>query len=162
MRDWGRLRHNDRSLWWPILSRNKRCVALNLREPEGQRIAGELAANADIILENFRPGTMEKWGLGPEDVHARNPRAIYARVSGYGQTGRYRDRPGFASAGEAISGLRHINGYPDQAPPRSASRSATRWRRSRRSRASCSPCTPASAGPRARSSTPRSSTRASR
>ena len=119
MRDWGRLRHNDRSLWWSILARNKRSVALNLREPEGQRIAGELAATADIILENFRPGTMEKWGLGPEDVHARNPRAIYARVSGYGQTGRYAQRAGFASAAEAISGLRHINGYPDQAPPRS-------------------------------------------
>ena len=71
------------------------------------------------MLENFRPGTMEKWGLGPEDIHARNPRCIYARVSGYGQTGRYSDRPGFASAGEALSGLRYINGYPDQAPPRS-------------------------------------------
>ena len=73
---------------------------------------------ADIVLENFRPGTMEKWGLGPDDVHARNPRAIFARVTGYGQTGRYRDRPGFASASEAISGLRDINGYPGQAPPR--------------------------------------------
>jgi crotonobetainyl-CoA:carnitine CoA-transferase CaiB-like acyl-CoA transferase len=119
MRDWGRLRHNDHSLWWSILARNKRSVALNLRKPEGQAIAAQLAAAADIVLENFRPGTMEKWGLGPEDVHKANPRAIYARVSGYGQTGRYRDRPGFASAGEAISGLRHINGYPDQAPPRS-------------------------------------------
>src|SRR6188472_3285300 len=118
MRDWGRLRHNDHSLWWTILARNKRSVALNLREPEGQRIAADLAATADIVLENFRPGTMEKWGLGPEDVHARNPRAIYARVSGYGQTGRYRDRPGFASASEAIGGLLFINGYPDQAPPR--------------------------------------------
>src|SRR4051795_1594467 len=119
MRDWGRLRHNDRSMWWSILARNKRSVALNLREPEGQRIAAELAATADIVLENFRPGTMEKWGLGPEDIHARNPGCIYARVSGYGQTGRYAHRPGFASAGEAISGLRYINGYPDQAPPRS-------------------------------------------
>lgn len=119
MRDWGRLRHNERSLWWSILARNKRSVALNLRKPEGQRIAADLAASADIVLENFRPGTMEKWGLGPDDLHARNPGLIYARVSGYGQTGRYRDRPGFASAGEAISGLRHINGYPDQAPPRS-------------------------------------------
>jgi crotonobetainyl-CoA:carnitine CoA-transferase CaiB-like acyl-CoA transferase len=118
MRDWGRLRHNDRSLWWTILARNKRSVALNLREAEGQKIALDLAASADIVLENFRPGTMEKWGLGPEDVHARNPRAIYARVSGYGQTGRYAHRPGFASAGEAISGLRSINGYPGQAPPR--------------------------------------------
>jgi crotonobetainyl-CoA:carnitine CoA-transferase CaiB-like acyl-CoA transferase len=119
MRDWGRLRHNDHSLWWSILARNKRSVTLNLRTERGQRLAGDLAAAADVIVENFRPGTMEKWGLGPGDVHARNPRAVYARVSGYGQTGRYRDRPGFASAGEAIAGLRHINGYPDQAPPRS-------------------------------------------
>src|ERR671932_925283 len=118
MRDWGRLRHNDHSLWWSILARNKRSVTLNLRKPEGQRIAMRLCESADIVLENFRPGTMEKWGLGPEDVHARNAKAIYARVTGYGQTGRYRDRPGFASAGEAISGLRGINGYPDQAPPR--------------------------------------------
>jgi crotonobetainyl-CoA:carnitine CoA-transferase CaiB-like acyl-CoA transferase len=118
MRDWGRLRHKDHSLWWSILARNKRSVTLNLREAEGQRIAMRLCDSADIVLENFRPGTMEKWGLGPEDVHAKNPRAVYARVTGYGQTGRYRDRPGFASAGEAISGLRGINGYPDQAPPR--------------------------------------------
>jgi crotonobetainyl-CoA:carnitine CoA-transferase CaiB-like acyl-CoA transferase len=119
MRDWGRLRHNDHSLWWSVLARNKRSVTLNLRTESGQRLAGDLAASADVIVENFRPGTMEKWGLGPDDVHERNPRAVYARVSGYGQTGRYRDRPGFASAGEAIAGLRHINGYPDQAPPRS-------------------------------------------
>jgi succinyl-CoA---D-citramalate CoA-transferase len=118
MRDWGRLRHNDHSLWWSILARNKRSVTLNLREEEGQQIAMRLCESADVVLENFRPGTMEKWGLGPDDVHARNPRAVYARVTGYGQTGRYRDRPGFASASEAISGLRGINGYPDQAPPR--------------------------------------------
>jgi crotonobetainyl-CoA:carnitine CoA-transferase CaiB-like acyl-CoA transferase len=118
MRDWGRLRHNDHSLWWSILARNKRSVTLNLREAEGQRIAQRLASTADVILENFRPGTMEKWGLGPDDVHQANPRAIYARVSGYGQTGRYAHRPGFASAGEALSGLRYINGYPGQAPPR--------------------------------------------
>src|SRR4051794_1552187 len=118
MRDWGRLRHNDHSLWWSILARNKRSVTLNLREAEGQRIAMRLCESADVVVENFRPGTMERWGLGPDDVHAVNPRCVYARVTGYGQTGRYRDRPGFASAGEAISGLRHINGYPDQAPPR--------------------------------------------
>ncbi len=115
MRDWGRLRHNDRSLWWTVLGRNKRSITLNLRTEEGQEIARKLTEDADVVLENFRPGTMEKWHLGPEDV---NPRAIYARVSGYGQTGRYRDRPGFASAGEAVAGLRHINGYPGQAPPR--------------------------------------------
>jgi crotonobetainyl-CoA:carnitine CoA-transferase CaiB-like acyl-CoA transferase len=118
MRDWGRLRHNDHSLWWSILARNKRSVTLNLREEQAQRIALRLCEDADVVVENFRPGTMEKWGIGPADVHALNPGAVYARVTGYGQTGRYRDRPGFASAGEAISGLRHINGYPDQAPPR--------------------------------------------
>ena len=106
MRDWGRLRHNDHSLWWSILARNKRSITLNLRTERGQAVAKDLAASADVIVENFRPGTMEKWGLGPEEVHARNPKTIYARVSGYGQTGRYRDRPGFASAGEAIAGLR--------------------------------------------------------
>jgi succinyl-CoA---D-citramalate CoA-transferase len=119
MRDWGRLRHNGHSLWWSVLARNKRSVTLNLRLEEGQRIAARLCAGADVVLENFRPGTMERWGLGPESVHAANPGCIYARVSGYGQTGRYRDRPGFASAGEALGGLRHINGYPGQAPPRS-------------------------------------------
>jgi crotonobetainyl-CoA:carnitine CoA-transferase CaiB-like acyl-CoA transferase len=118
MRDWGRLRHNDHSLWWSVLARNKRSVALDLRSERGQEIAARLCDAADIVVENFRPGTMEKWGLGPEDVHARNPRAVYARVTGYGQFGRYRDRPGFASASEAIGGLRFINGYPDQAPPR--------------------------------------------
>jgi crotonobetainyl-CoA:carnitine CoA-transferase CaiB-like acyl-CoA transferase len=119
MRDWGRLRHNDRSMWWSIIARNKRSVTLNLRVPEGQEVARALAASADVVVENFKPGTMERWGLGPEELHALNPRLVYARVTGYGQTGRYRDRPGFASAGEAIGGLRYINGHPDQAPPRS-------------------------------------------
>ncbi|MBV8955421.1 MAG: CoA transferase [Solirubrobacterales bacterium] len=118
MREWGRLRHNGRSMWWSILARNKRSVTLNLRLEEGQEVARRLAAQCDVVLENFRPGTMERWGLGPEGLHKLNPRLIYARVTGYGQTGRYRDRPGFAAAGEAISGLRYINGYPDQAPPR--------------------------------------------
>ena len=118
MRDWGRLRHNGHSLWWSILARNKRSVTLNLREPEGQRIAKRLAGTADVVLENFRPGTMEKWGLGPPHIHETNPGCIYARVSGYGQTGRYSHRPGFASASEAIAGLRYINGYPGEAPPR--------------------------------------------
>ena len=118
MRDWGRLRHNGHSMWWSILARNKRSVTINLRLEAGQRIARRLAERADIVLENFRPGTMERWGLGPADLHELNPRLIYARVTGYGQTGSYRDRPGFAAASEAISGLRYINGYPDQAPPR--------------------------------------------
>jgi crotonobetainyl-CoA:carnitine CoA-transferase CaiB-like acyl-CoA transferase len=118
LRDWGRHRHNGHSLWWSVMARNKRSVALNLRTDGCRRRALELCATADVVIENFRPGTMEKWGLGPEDVHGVNPRCVYARVSGYGQTGRYRDRPGFASAGEAIGGLRYINGYPGQAPPR--------------------------------------------
>jgi crotonobetainyl-CoA:carnitine CoA-transferase CaiB-like acyl-CoA transferase len=119
LREWGRERHNGHSLWWSVIARNKRTVALNLRTEQGQQHARELCATADVVVENFRPGTMERWGLGPEDVHSRNPGCIYARVSGYGQTGRYRDRAGFASAGEAIGGLRYINGYPGQAPPRS-------------------------------------------
>lgn len=118
MREWGRLRHNGHSLWWSILARNKRSITLNLRVEDGQQIARRLAERADVVLENFRPGTMERWNLGPAEIHAINPGAVYARVTGYGQTGRYRDRPGFASASEAISGLRYINGYPGQAPPR--------------------------------------------
>lgn len=119
MREWGRHRDRGRALWWPVLARNKRCITLNMRTEEGQRIAGDLCAEADVVVENFRPGTMERWGVGPEDVHARNPGCVYARVSGYGQTGRYRDRAGFASGGEAMGGLRSINGYPGEAPPRS-------------------------------------------
>jgi crotonobetainyl-CoA:carnitine CoA-transferase CaiB-like acyl-CoA transferase len=118
MREWGRLRHRGHSLWWSTLARNKRSVVINLREAAGQEVALALCRTADIVLENFRPGTMERWGLGPEQVHAVNDRCVYVRVSGYGQTGRYRDRAGFASSGEAVAGLRKINGYPDQAPPR--------------------------------------------
>lgn len=119
MRDWGRLRNNGHSLWWSMVGRNKRSVGINLRTEEGQELTRKLCESADIIVENFRPGTMERWNLGPEQIHAINPKCIYARISGYGQTGRYRDRPGFASAGEAVGGLRYINGHPDQAPPRS-------------------------------------------
>jgi crotonobetainyl-CoA:carnitine CoA-transferase CaiB-like acyl-CoA transferase len=118
LREWGRHRHNDHSLWWSVMARGKRSVALNLRTDDCRQRALELCSTADVVVENFRPGTMEKWGLGPDDVHAVNPGCVYARISGYGQTGRYRDRPGFASAGEAIGGLRYINGYPGQAPPR--------------------------------------------
>jgi crotonobetainyl-CoA:carnitine CoA-transferase CaiB-like acyl-CoA transferase len=118
LREWGQHKHNGHSLWWSVMARNKRSVALNLRTDDCQRRALELCATADVVVENFRPGTMEGWSLGPEDVHAVNPGCVYARISGYGQTGRYRDRPGFASAGEALGGLRYINGYPGQAPPR--------------------------------------------
>lgn len=118
MREWGRERVNDHTLWWPALARNKKVVTLNLRVPEGQELALQLMEKADVALENFSPGTMEKWNIGPEQAMARNPRLIFARVSGYGQTGRYKDRVGFAAAGEAMGGLRYFNGYPDQAPPR--------------------------------------------
>jgi crotonobetainyl-CoA:carnitine CoA-transferase CaiB-like acyl-CoA transferase len=106
------------SHFYQAFNRNKRSVTLNLRMEQGQQIARRLAERSDVVLENFRPGTMERWALGPDDLRALNPALIYARITGYGQTGRYKDRPGFAAAGEAISGLRYINGYPDQAPPR--------------------------------------------
>jgi len=118
MREWGRERVNGRTLWWPSLARNKKVVTLNLREPRGQELALELMSKADVALENFSPGTMEKWHIGPDEALARNPKLIFARVSGYGQTGRYKDRVGFAAAGEAMGGLRYINGYPGEAPPR--------------------------------------------
>jgi len=118
MRLWGVHRYRDRGLWWPLMSRNKKLVSLDLRHPEGQELCRRLAERADVLLENFRPGTLERWGLGPDRLHERNPGLVVARVSGYGQTGPYAARPGFASASEAIGGLRYVNGYPGQVPPR--------------------------------------------
>jgi crotonobetainyl-CoA:carnitine CoA-transferase CaiB-like acyl-CoA transferase len=118
MRRWGAESYRGRSLWWPVQSRNKKLVTLDLRVPKGQELCRRLAADSDVLIENFRPGTMERWGLGPEELRAVNPGLIYARVSGYGQTGPYASRPGFASAGEAMGGLRFLNGYPDEPPPR--------------------------------------------
>jgi formyl-CoA transferase len=106
------------SVWWQVQSRNKRSVALDLRKPEGQDIVRRLVAEADVLIENFRPGAMEGWGLGPEVLQALNPRLIMLRVSGYGQTGPYRDRPGFGVVGEAMSGLRHLTGEPGRVPVR--------------------------------------------
>jgi crotonobetainyl-CoA:carnitine CoA-transferase CaiB-like acyl-CoA transferase len=100
------------------MSRNKKLITLDLRRSEGQELCRRLAADADVLVENFRPGTLERWGLGPEQLNKLNRRLIVARVSGYGQTGPYARRAGFASAGEAMGGLRHVNGYPGQAPPR--------------------------------------------
>ena len=94
-------------------------MTANLREERGQDLVRKLCTEADVLIENFKPGTLEKWGLGPEDLHKINPRLIMVRVSGFGQTGPYSSRPGFASVGEAMGGLRYINGYPDQPPPRS-------------------------------------------
>ena len=115
MRTWGR---EGYPLWWKICARNKRCITANLRETEGQDIIRKLVKEADFILENFRPGTMEKWGLGYEELKAINPKIIMIRVSGYGQTGPYSKRPGYASVGEAMGGVRYLMGDPDRKPSR--------------------------------------------
>jgi succinyl-CoA---D-citramalate CoA-transferase len=118
LREWGQLRHEGRPLWWPVQSRNKKLVTLDLRHERGRAILLRLAEHADVLVENFRPGTLERWWLGPEALWQVNPGLVIGRVSGYGQTGPYAGRPGFAVAGEAMGGLRYINGYPGQAPPR--------------------------------------------
>lgn len=118
MRDWGHHRYRDRALWWPSLARNKKSVTLNLRKEQGRELFRELVDDSDALLENFRPGTLERWNLGPETLQGSNPRLIVVRVSGFGQTGPYSGRAGFASVGEAMGGLRYVNGYPDQPPPR--------------------------------------------
>ena len=118
LRDWGHHRYQGHSLWWPVQSRNKKCVTLNLRTEKGQDLLLELVARSDVLVENFRPGTLEKWNLGFERLSEVNPGIVLARVSGYGQTGPYAERAGFASVAEAMGGLRYINGFPDQPPPR--------------------------------------------
>ena len=117
LRQW-RLIQDGTSVWWQVQSRNKRSVALDLRQAEGQRIARELIAQADVLIENFRPGTLEAWGMGPDALLALNPRLIMVRISGYGQTGPYRDLPGFGAIGEAMGGLRHLTGEPGRVPVR--------------------------------------------
>ena len=118
MREWGREKAGGTSLWWPVVARGKRSVTLNLREAEGQEIVRRLVADADILIENFRPGTLERRGLAPSDLRALNPRLIVVRVSGYGQTGPYADRPGYGAIGEAMGGLRGVIGEPDRPPAR--------------------------------------------
>jgi formyl-CoA transferase len=118
LREWGQERYEGRSLWWPVQSRNKKCVTLDLRQEAGQRLLLELAGKSDVLVENFRPGTLERWSLGPEQLWEVNPRLVIARVSGYGQTGPYAPRAGFASVAEAMGGIRHINGFPGEPPPR--------------------------------------------
>ncbi|MDT7803516.1 MAG: hypothetical protein QOI78_6949 [Actinomycetota bacterium] len=117
LRRW-RLHGGDTSLLFRTLGRNKRSVTVDLRRAEGQEIVRALAARSDVLLENFRPGTLERWGLGPDELRALNPRLVVVRVSGYGQTGPYRDRPGFGGVAEAIGGLRALTGYPDRPPTR--------------------------------------------
>ncbi len=118
LREWGRHRYRGRSLWWPVQSRNKKLITLDLHSERGRGLLRRLVEKSDVLIENFRPSTLERWGIGPDELRRINPGLIVARVSGYGQTGPYSDRAGFAAAGEAMGGLRHINGYPDQAPPR--------------------------------------------
>jgi formyl-CoA transferase len=118
MRQWGREKPHGKSLWWPILARNKKSVTLNLRDPRGQEIARALIATADVLVENFRPGTLERWGLAPEDLWQKNPGLIITRVTGYGQSGPYAERAGFGSIGEAMGGIRYVTGDPDKPPSR--------------------------------------------
>lgn len=117
LRKW-RLLLDGTSVWWQVQSRNKRSLALDLRTAEGQDVVRRLAAEADVLIENFRPGAMEAWGLGPDALMAANPRLIVLRVSGYGQTGPYRDRPGFGVVAEAMGGLRHLTAEPGRVPVR--------------------------------------------
>jgi len=118
MRQWGREKPHGRSLWWPVLARNKKSVTCNLRVPEGQALVRRLAAGADVLLENFRPGTLERWGLAPEQLWEANPRLVVTRVTGFGQTGPYAPRAGYGSIGEAMGGIRYVTGDPDRPPAR--------------------------------------------
>ena len=117
IRSW-RVVEDGTSFWWRSLARNKKCITLNLREDRGRELARSLADQSDVLIENFRPGTMEKWGLGPESLKQTNPDLVYARISGYGQTGPYAQRPGYASACEGFGGFRYLNGVPGEPPVR--------------------------------------------
>jgi formyl-CoA transferase len=118
MREWGREKPHGKSLWWPVVARNKKSVTCNLRDPEGQALLRRLLGTADVLVENFRPGTLERWGLGPEVLWHDNPGLVITRVTGYGQTGPYAPRAGFGSIGEAMGGIRYVLGSPDRPPVR--------------------------------------------
>ena len=118
IRGWRLLDKDGTSFWWRSLGRNKKSLTLTLRTTEGRDVLGKLLGDADVLIENFKPGTMEKWGLGPEDVKQQNPGLIYTRISGYGQTGPYSSKPGYASVTEAYSGFRSINGFEGEVPVR--------------------------------------------
>ena len=117
LRRWRRMR-NGVSLWWHVQSRNKKSITVDMRQPEGQAIVRRLARDCQIVIENFRPGALEKWNLGWEELSRENPALILVRISGYGQSGPYRERPGFAAIGEAMGGMRYITGFPDRPPVR--------------------------------------------
>ncbi|KIN64078.1 Caib/baif family protein [Sulfitobacter noctilucicola] len=118
MRQWGREKPHGKSLWWPVVARNKKSLTLNLREKEGQDIVRKLIENTDILIENFRPGTMERWNLSYEELSAINPRLVMVRVTGFGQTGPYSKRAGYGAIGEAMGGLRYVVGDPSTQPSR--------------------------------------------
>jgi crotonobetainyl-CoA:carnitine CoA-transferase CaiB-like acyl-CoA transferase len=117
LRNW-RVLKDGTSLWWRSLGRNKKCITLDLKTEKGRELVAQLIDGADVLIENFRPGVMEKWGLGPERFKTSNPGLVYTRISGYGQTGPYAHKPGFASVCEGISGFRYVNGFPGDAPVR--------------------------------------------
>jgi crotonobetainyl-CoA:carnitine CoA-transferase CaiB-like acyl-CoA transferase len=117
LRNW-RSMHNGTSLWWYVQSRNKKSISLNLKAPEGQEIVRSLVTNADVVIENFRPGMLERWNLGWDELSKINPKLVMVRISGYGQSGPYRDRPGFGAIGEALGGIRYTTGSPDRPPSR--------------------------------------------
>jgi formyl-CoA transferase len=118
MRRWGRADRGTTGLWWPTIARNKRSVTLDLRDPSGQDVARRLLGGADVVVENFRPGTLERWGLGYDSVARENPSVVFVRVSGFGQSGPYAERAGFGSIGEAMGGLRYVTGDPEHRPSR--------------------------------------------
>lgn len=118
MREWGREKPHGKSLWWPVVARNKKSVTCNLREREGQALVRRVLDTADVLVENFRPGTLERWGMAPETLWETNPGLVITRVTGYGQTGPYASRAGFGSIGEAMGGIRYVMGEADRPPVR--------------------------------------------
>ena len=118
LRQWRELDEDGTSWWWRSLGRNKKCITADLRSEEGRDLVRRLASDCQVIVENFRPGVMEKWGLGPADLWVENPQLVYARISGYGQDGPWSAKPGFASVCEGVGGIRYVNGKPGEAPMR--------------------------------------------
>ena len=118
MRQWGQEKPYGTSLWWPVVARNKKSITANLRTAEGQELVRKLVSQADVLIENFRPGTLEKWGLSPESLWQINPKLIITRITGFGQTGPYAERAGYGSIGEAMGGIRYVTGEPDRPPSR--------------------------------------------
>src|SRR5690606_9185110 len=118
IRKWGNKVEGEKSVWWAAQARNKKCITLNLKTEEGQNLAKKLCSTADVVVENLRPGSLDRMGLGYEDLKKINKKLIMVRISGYGQTGPNKDKAGFGSVGEAMGGLRYVTGFPGQVPPR--------------------------------------------